>query len=86
MSAVISVLASDAPSAAASLYGTFDASNRRFLERQLRALEGDVVIDCSKAVSIDAAARSVLDEFCAVAARDRRRVVIRGDRRPASVG
>jgi anti-anti-sigma regulatory factor len=84
MSAVISVLASDAPSASASLYGTFDASNRAFLERHLDSLAGDVVIDCSKVAALDDAARGVLDRFIEDAARAHRRVVIRGgDRLPA---
>jgi anti-anti-sigma regulatory factor len=78
MNAVISVLASDA-SAAASLYGTFDASNRSFLERQLRALQGNVVIDCTKAASLDDGAIALLHDFRERARRERRQVVIRVD-------
>jgi hypothetical protein len=77
MSAVISVLASDAPSAAAALYGTFDISNRGLLERLLRALDGDVVIDCTKATSIDDGTVAFLDAFREEAMHSRRQVVIR---------
>ena len=77
MSAVISVLASDAPSAAAALYGTFDASNRAFLERHLAALAGDVAIDCTKVASLDEGTVAVLNEYCDAAALEHRRVVIR---------
>jgi len=83
MSAVISVLTSDAPSAAAALYGRFDASNAAFLQRHLDALAGDVVIDCTKVASLDDTARTVIDRFCDAAARERRRVVIRGERHRA---
>lgn len=83
MSAVISVLASDAPSAAIGLYGTFGATNCEYLERHLGAVAGDVVVDCTKAASLDDAALAVLDRFCRAAAHEGRQVVVRGDRRPA---
>ncbi|MFA5884686.1 MAG: hypothetical protein WDA60_12605 [Acidimicrobiia bacterium] len=85
MSAAISVLASDAPSAAIALYGTFDTSNLGFLERHLNTLEGDVVIDCTNVSSLADEAVTLLNEFRAGAARVRRRVVIRPQRREPSL-
>ena len=85
MSAAISVLASDAPSAAIALYGTFDASNLGFLERHLSIIEGDVVIDCTNASSLGDEAFALLNRFQAGAARVRRRVVIRTRRGESSL-
>jgi len=77
MSAAISVLASDAPSAAIALYGTFDRTNLGFLARHLDALEGDVLIDCTMAGSIASEAVALLHDYRSGAARIRRNVVIR---------
>jgi anti-anti-sigma regulatory factor len=77
MGAAISIDAADNNGSAASLHGRFDQSNRWFLDKHLRELPGDIVLDCHHVEDFDNSALSSLRKFCEEAAAQNRRVVIR---------
>ena len=74
MTAAFSVLESDERRSAAALLGTFDRTNRWFLEKHLDELDGDVMLDCESVESLDETAVAALRRFRERAARQRRRV------------
>jgi anti-anti-sigma regulatory factor len=75
--AAISIEAADDRGSAATLHGSFDQRNEWFLDKHLRELSGDVVLDCRHLERLDDNAASCLRRFCAEAAAQRRRVVLR---------
>lgn len=75
MSAAICVTAADAQCSAATLSGTFDRSNRWFLDKHLDELDGNVVLDCRDIERLDDWAVDTLLAFRDRAASQRRRVV-----------
>jgi anti-anti-sigma regulatory factor len=75
MGAAISVIEADDDRSSAVLVGTFDNTNRWFLTKHLRELDGDVIIDLQHVESLDDASISALREFCHRAAGEQRRVL-----------
>jgi hypothetical protein len=61
----------------AQLAGTYDRRSLWFLEKHLAQLDGDVVIDCTKAEVLAAECIDALRDFSRRGNREGRRVVVR---------